>query len=103
VTQNIDIHRRDRIEPAIMCEKVQPYHVPYGALLPVGLENLLVVGRCIGGDHAALASYRIIADCMAMGEAAAIAARLAVRTGCSPRRVPVPALVAEMAARGYER
>jgi len=33
--------------------KAKPYHLPYGALLPKGLENLLVAGRCIGGDHEA--------------------------------------------------
>jgi hypothetical protein len=103
VVQNIDIHRRDRVEAAIVCVKVKPYHLPYGALLPRGLENLLVVGRCIGGDHEALASYRIIANCMAMGEAAAVAARCAIGGECSLRGISVPALVAEMAARGYER
>ena len=103
VSQNIDIHRRDRVEAPIMSEKVKPYHLPYGALLPVGLENLLVVGRCIGGDHEALASYRIIADCMAMGEAAALAALYAVRGKCSLRELPVSSLVANMASRGYEQ
>lgn len=103
VSQNIDIHRRDRVERPIVSEKALPYHIPYGALLPKGLENLLVVGRCIGGDHEALASYRIIANCMAMGEAAALAARFAIREGVSPRSVPFAALVGEMAARGYEQ
>ena len=101
VTQNIDIHRRDREEPGIMGVKAKPYHLPYGALLPKGLENLLVAGRCIGGDHEALGSYRIIANCLAMGEAAAIAARMSVRGRCAPRAVPVPDLVAEMGSRGY--
>jgi len=103
VTQGVDIHRRDRQESAIFCEKVKPYHFPYGALLPVGLENLLVVGRCIGGDHTALASYRVIADCMAMGEAAAVAARYAIEGKCSLRKIPVASLVADMASRGYEQ
>ncbi|HBC88363.1 MAG TPA: hypothetical protein DCZ94_15540 [Lentisphaeria bacterium] len=103
VTQGIDIHRRDRKEPAIMCEKIQPYEIPYGALLPKGLENILVVGRCIGGDHEAMASYRIIGDCMAMGEAAALAAKSAVTGKCSLRKISVSKLVSEMSARGYER
>lgn len=101
VSQNIDIHRRDRVERPIMGEKAKPYHIPYGALLPKGLENLLVAGRCIGGDHEALASYRIIANCMAMGEAAALAAKSAVERRCTPRDVPAAGLAAEMSARGY--
>lgn len=101
VTQNIDIHRCAPGEPAITVEKVKPYHVPLGAMLPQGLENLLVAGRCIGGDHEALASYRIIADCFAMGEAAALAARLAVDRDCTAREVPAAAVAGEMARLGY--
>ena len=101
VTQNIDIHRRVPGEPSIHLEQVQPYHVPYGALLPRGLENILVIGRCIGGDHEAMASYRTIADCMAMGEAAAIASYMAIESQCSPRRIDCRQLVHSMHDRGY--
>jgi len=101
VTQSIDIHRCIPGEPAIVVEKVKPYHIPLGALLPRGLENLMVVGRCIGGDHRALSSYRIIADCFAMGEAAAITARLATDRACAPREVPARDVVDEMARAGY--
>lgn len=103
VTQAIDIHKCHEDEPAIYVEKVQPYHVPYRALLPTGLEGIILAGRCIGGDHEAEASYRIIADCYAMGEAAAIAARMAVDADCGPRGIPVSDLVAEMSARGYQQ
>ncbi|NLB97606.1 MAG: FAD-dependent oxidoreductase [Armatimonadetes bacterium] len=102
VTQSIDIHKRVPEDPAIIVERIQPYEIPYGALLPKGLERILVVGRCIGGDHEAQASYRIIADCFAMGEAAALAAHAAVRGGVGLREIDVPALVAEMARRGYK-
>jgi len=101
VTQAIDIHRCAEGEPAITVEQVQPYHIPYGALLPKGLENILVVGRCIGGDHKALASYRIIADCFAMGEAAAIAANTAIKAGVSVRDIDAVKLAGEMKTRGY--
>ena len=101
VTQAIDIHKCHEGEPDIYVEKIKPYHIPYGALLPQGIENLLVVGRCIGGDHRALASFRIIADCFAMGEAAAIAARLAIGRGSPPRQIPARLVAAEMATLGY--
>jgi len=101
VTQAIDIHKCREGEPSIYVEKIKPYHIPYGTLLPQGIENLLVVGRCIGGDHQALASYRIIADCFAMGEAAAIAARLAVDANCTPRQIAARQIAEEMAGLGY--
>lgn len=101
VTQNIDIHRRTPNEPSIQLEQVKPYHVPYGALLPKGLDNLLVVGRCIGGEHESMASYRIIADCMAMGEAAAIASRMTIDAGCTVRQIDREQLIGAMRSRGY--
>lgn len=102
VRQMIDIHRRDPGDPDIILRHVSPYHVPYGALLPRGLENIIVAGRCIGGDHESLASYRIASECMAMGEAAAVAASLALGRGCTPRGVPGREVAAGMKARGYE-
>ncbi len=101
VSQKIDIHRRDKQEKAIYLEKVEPYHIPYGALLPKGLDNILVIGRCISGDHESLASYRMIADCMAMGEGAAIASKLAIQGNCAPRNIQVGKLLKEMSLRGY--
>ncbi|HCE42581.1 MAG TPA: hypothetical protein DET40_03435 [Lentisphaeria bacterium] len=101
VAQYVDIHRRDKIEAPIIVTKTEPYHIPFGALLPRRLENILVVGRCIGGAHEPLASYRIIADCMAMGEAAAIAAKFAIDGKCTPRKINVGKLVKEMSSLGY--
>ena len=55
------------------------YQVPYRSLLPAGPQNLLVAGRCISADHHALASVRVMAPCLAMGQAAGSAAVLAAR------------------------
>jgi hypothetical protein len=101
VSQSIDIHRCRPGEPSIIVERVKPYQFPYGAMLPRGLDNIIVAGRCAGGDHEALASYRIIADCLAMGEAAARASAIAVRDAVSPRDIDTDELVAGMRAAGY--
>jgi hypothetical protein len=53
------------------------YTVPYRCLLPVGMRNLLVVGRCISATHEGFASVRVIGPCMGEGEAAGVAASLA--------------------------
>ena len=57
------------------------YHIPYRSLVPKGLTNLIVAGRCLSATHAAQASARNSAQCMAMGEAAGIAAQLCVESG----------------------
>ena len=62
-----------------------PYDIPYGALLPAGIEGLLTCGRCISGTHRAHASYRVMFICFATGQAAGIAAALSARKGVPPR------------------
>ncbi len=66
-----------------------PYDIRYGALVPVSVDNLLTSGRCISGTHRAHASYRVMAICMATGEAAGIAAALSVLENVTPRCLKV--------------
>jgi glycine/D-amino acid oxidase-like deaminating enzyme len=51
--------------------------IPYGALVPQGLDNVLVAGRCLSATHEAQAALRVTANCLSMGQAAGIAAALA--------------------------
>ena len=76
------------------------YQVPYRALRPRGLRNLLVAGRCISADHDALASTRVMAPCLALGQAAGTAAPLAVRDRAPTGDVDVAELQASLAAQG---
>ena len=64
-----------------------PYDIPYGALLPRGVEGLLTCGRCISGTHRAHASYRVMFVCFATGQAAGIAAALSAQKGLTPRQL----------------
>ncbi len=72
----IDIHKPTAGE-GLSFEKVPPYDIPYRCLLPRGVRNLLMAGRCISATHVAMASARVMATCMAMGHAAGAAASLA--------------------------
>jgi len=76
------------------------YGIPYRCLLPRGLDNVLVAGRCLSATHEALASARVMAQCVAMGEAAGTAAALAVRHGCSTRQVDTEVLRQALIAQG---
>jgi len=60
------------------------YDIPFAAFQTREFANLLVAGRCISADHDALASVRVMAPSLAMGEAAGTAAALAVRAGSGP-------------------
>jgi len=63
------------------------YEIPYRCLLPVGMDNLLVAGRCASATHEGQSSLRVMPQCFAMGQAAGVAAAMAVRDGISPRQV----------------
>jgi len=65
------------------------YEIPYRCLLPEGLENILVAGRCISVTHEALGSTRSQICSMGTGQAAGTAAALAVRQRITPRQVRI--------------
>ena len=77
-----------------------PYDIPYRTLLPGKLENLLVAGRCHSATSEALASSRVTATAMGMGQAAGIAAALAVRNNTTPRQVDVQQVQAHIVETG---
>src|SRR5688572_11630062 len=58
--------------------------IPYRTLVPKGVDNLLVAGRCFSATHDAHASVRSMGQCMAMGQAAGAAAALSD----TPRELP---------------
>lgn len=62
-------------------KKVQPepYDIPFRSLVPQKLSNLLVAGRCHSATRGAHASTRVTVTAMAMGEAAGVAASLALK------------------------
>lgn len=68
------------------------YTVPYRALVPQGIDNLLVCGRCLSATHEAAGALRTTPTCMATGEAAGSAAALSVRTGAAPALIDIRAL-----------
>ena len=89
----IDIHNPTEVgKPSTLVELEKPYDIPYRCMIPKGVENLIVAGRCISGDHVALSSYREQSHCMIMGEAAGNAAALVVDRGKTPREISVQEL-----------
>lgn len=66
--------------------------VPLRALLPVGVEHLLVAGRCISSDRLAMSALRIQATCMGTGQAAGAAAAIAAKKGITPKSVDIAEL-----------
>ena len=65
------------------------YTIPYRCLIPTGVDNLLVAGRCISSTHEAQASYRIMPTCCTLGQAAGTAAAMAAASDGKVRNVNV--------------
>ena len=76
------------------------YHIPYRCLLPVGLDNILVAGRPISSDRIAHGSLRVMAQCMAIGQAAGTAAALSVKKGTTARKLPIADLLSALTSQG---
>lgn len=68
------------------------WQIPFGALVPQRVEQLLVGGRCISAEIRMADLVRLIPNCFVTGQAAGVAAAVAVRDGCPPRAVDVPAV-----------
>jgi hypothetical protein len=76
------------------------YDIPYRSLIPQKVKNLIVAGRCISTTHEAMSAIRVMAPCMAMGEAAGRAAKMAIRQGIQPADLDVKQLQQELLASG---
>ncbi len=66
-----------------------PVEIPYKAMLPMGVENLLAPGRHISADAVAIDWLLLIPQCIGTGQAAGVAAAVAVADGTSVRNVNI--------------
>jgi hypothetical protein len=66
--------------------------LPYRMLVPEGVDNLLVAGRCASMTHDGQSAARVSGGCFVMGEAAGTAAALALSGNTIPRDIAVEKL-----------
>jgi hypothetical protein len=77
------------------------YHqLPYRALTPSGVANLLVAGRCISAEADAQAAIRVSGPCFVTGQGAGTAAALALRSGQAVHAISPAELQAKLEADG---
>lgn len=66
---------------------MKPYDIPLRALIAKDVDGLMMAGRCISGDFIAHASYRVVGNAVAMGEAAGLVAAIASKSNRMPHEV----------------
>ena len=81
-----DIHTSDGGVQHTPIRNGSDYGIPFRCLLPKGIKNVLVGGRCISADRGGLGTIRHMAQCMATGHAAGVAAGLCARLSLEETR-----------------
>jgi FAD dependent oxidoreductase len=72
------------------------YQIPYRALVPQKITNMLVAGRCISCTHMALGSLRVMPQCILEGEAAGVAACEAIKDNCAMKAINISNLQSQL-------
>jgi ribulose 1,5-bisphosphate synthetase/thiazole synthase len=88
----MDCHRRitsDWLRAGLLIP-ILPTEMPYRALLPQGLDNILVVGKAVSLAHDAMYNMRNQPELENLGGAAGVAAAYAAHDGVNVRRVDLP-------------
>lgn len=76
------------------------FHLPYGALIPHRVDNLLVAGRAIAGDKISHASVRNMMCCTVAGQGAGVAAAVSVKQRVTTSEVDIRFVQSELLRQG---
>ncbi|SDE34891.1 FAD dependent oxidoreductase [Variovorax sp. CF079] len=97
----MEMHAAGKIEWAFPRDQTRTYNqLPWRMLVPRGVDNLLVAGRCASMTHEGQSAARASGGCFVMGQAAGTAAA-SLGTG-SFAAVDVPALQKKLIADGVD-
>lgn len=81
-------------------KEIKETYLPYRALLPKGLDGILVTGVGISAHRDVMAVLRMIADIQNHGYAAGTAAAMATSTDCSLRQIDIKTLQRHLVEKG---
>ncbi|MCC6212470.1 MAG: FAD-dependent oxidoreductase [Burkholderiales bacterium] len=80
-SHHVDIHQDGAKQVRIPVDGGGSYDIPWGCLVPKGLKNVLMAGRCFSADREAHGSARVMGPCMGMGHAVGAAASIIADEG----------------------
>jgi hypothetical protein len=93
-TYHIDVHNTSGagVKFRELNEGVPFYQIPYASLVPQRAKNVLIAGRSIDADEQAFGAVRVMVNCNQMGQAAGVAAWLALDGGTDVATIDVSKL-----------
>jgi len=99
--QHVDIHQSGTTQIRIPIANGGSYDIPFGCLLPKGLRNVLVAGRCLSASREGMGTARTMGPCLAMGQAAGTAAAMTRAAGLAEvRQLPMADLHGRLREQG---
>ena len=93
-------NREEGLKEPVRYGPGESHGIPYRCLAPKGLRNVLVAGRSISCERVVQGSVRVMPVCLAMGEAAGLAAALASQAGNDVHQVDTQILRTRLKAHG---
>lgn len=82
--------------------QVKGYTIPYGCFIPKKIDNLMLAGRNITGNHMAHSSFRVMPICANIGQSVGIAADMCAKRSIVPRMLDVNELQSELRLLGIQ-
>ena len=76
------------------------FEVPYGCLVPLEIDNLLVAGRCVAGDKVSHAAMRNMAACTVTGQGAGVAAAISLQQDVTTSEIDIELVQKELIRQG---
>lgn len=90
------------VDGKLNLKTIDTYDIPYRVLVPRGVERVLVAGRAVSATHVAVTSLQVQPTCMAMGQAAGVAASISIEAGCALADVDVGLLQQGLREQGVQ-
>lgn len=76
------------------------FQIPFRSLIPKKIDNLLIAGRCIGGDNISHAAMRNMMACCVTGQGAGVAAAISIKNNTIVRNTSFEAIQKELLKQG---
>lgn len=99
-SHELDLHMSGVGHKRGVIKNAGSYDIPLGCMIPKGIDNVFIAGRCIDSTREALSAVRVMGTCMAMGHAVGAAAAICSKENILTRQTNIKKLRAVLKEQG---